>query len=396
MAPAGLADTSAIDDLLRTYVAQARTVADFDRLPIPYRAVATDMVTGNMVVLKEGDLATAMRASMAIPGAFAPVIFKDYILTDGGQVRNIPVDVARETCADVVIVVNLVEPPTPREKLVQATQLLARSMEVMLEANETIQLATLTDQDLRIDVYMGDIGTADFPRVPDTIPLGEQAARKVVDKLARYSVAPAEYVAWRERVTMHQAVDVRVAQVRFEGLEKVNPEYLRSRTQIQPGDDVTIDTISSDAMRMAVLDDVESVAYGSKATPRTRLSCGCPTNHPSGTTCCGRAWAFTPAAPATTSSCLASSTYGTGSTTAEGSGETPCRWVTRRCSGPVFTSRSTWPSATSWNRRCLLRARSKMCTWMAMPSRFTDSSTLEVPSNSASMLETPPSSGSVM
>ena len=114
VAPAGLVNTSAIEDLLRTYVAQARTVADFDRLPIPYRAVATDMVTGKMVVLKEGDLATAMRASMAIPGAFAPVIFKDYILTDGGLVRNIPVDVARETCADVVIVVNLVEPPTPR------------------------------------------------------------------------------------------------------------------------------------------------------------------------------------------------------------------------------------------------------------------------------------------
>jgi NTE family protein len=261
VAPAGLADTSAIDDLLRTYVAQARTVADFDRLPIPYRAVATDMVTGNMVVLKEGDLATAMRASMAIPGAFAPVVLKDYILTDGGQVRNIPVDVARETCEDVVIVVNLVEPPTPPEKLVQATQLLTRSMEVMLEANKNIQLATLTDKDLRIDVYMGDIGTADFPRVPDTIPLGEQAARKVADKLGRFSVPAAEYVAWRDRVTTHQAVDVRVAQVRFEGLDKVNPEYLRSRTRIRPGDNVTIDAISDDAMRMAVLDDVESVAY---------------------------------------------------------------------------------------------------------------------------------------
>ena len=140
----------------------------------------------------------------------------------------------------------------------------------MLEANENIQLATLTDQDLRIDVYMGDIGTADFPRVPDTIPLGEQAARKVVDKLARFSVTPAEYVAWRERVTMHQAIDVRVAQIRFEGLDKVNPEYLRSRTRIRPGDDVTIETISSDAMRMAVLDDVDSVAYrleGDAANP---------------------------------------------------------------------------------------------------------------------------------
>ena len=115
-------------------------VADFNQLPIPYRAVATDMITGDMVVLDHGDLATAMRASMAIPGAFSPVYFENYILADGGMVRNIPVDVARATCADIVIVVNLVEPsPTP-EKLVQATQLLARSMYVMLEANEKIQL----------------------------------------------------------------------------------------------------------------------------------------------------------------------------------------------------------------------------------------------------------------
>ncbi|HYP65844.1 MAG TPA: patatin-like phospholipase family protein, partial [Steroidobacteraceae bacterium] len=69
--PSGLVASSRIEDVLRAYVAQARTVADFDRLPIPYRAVATDMLTGEMVVLDHGDIATAMRASMAIPGAFA-------------------------------------------------------------------------------------------------------------------------------------------------------------------------------------------------------------------------------------------------------------------------------------------------------------------------------------
>ena len=72
-------------------------VADFNQLPIPYRAVATDMVSGDMVVLDRGDLATAMRASMAIPGAFSPVPYENYILADGGMVRNIPVDVARAT-----------------------------------------------------------------------------------------------------------------------------------------------------------------------------------------------------------------------------------------------------------------------------------------------------------
>ena len=115
--PYGLANSSAIDDLLRAYVARSRLVADFDKLPIPYRAVATDMITGDMVVLDHGDLANAMRASMAIPGAFSPVVGEGYILSDGGMVRNIPVDVARNTCADIVIVVNLVEPPATAEKL---------------------------------------------------------------------------------------------------------------------------------------------------------------------------------------------------------------------------------------------------------------------------------------
>jgi len=209
--PSGLTNTSGIDDLLRTYVARARMVSDFDKLPIPYRAVATDMVTGRMVVLDHGDLAMAMRASMAIPGAFAPVVWDKYILADGGQVRNIPVDVARQTCAEVVIVVNLVEPETPPEKLVEATQLLARSMDVMLTANEITQLETLTDRDVRVDVEMGDIGTADFTRVPETIPLGEVAARKVADRLAAYAVPEPEYVAWRDRVTMRQDVEARVA-----------------------------------------------------------------------------------------------------------------------------------------------------------------------------------------
>src|SRR6187549_958206 len=109
--PGGLVNTSNIEDLLRTYVANARSTSQFDKLPIPYRAVATDMVTGQMVVLDKGDLATAMRASMAIPGAFAPVLMDPWILNDGGLVRNIPIDVARNLCADQVIVVNLVELP---------------------------------------------------------------------------------------------------------------------------------------------------------------------------------------------------------------------------------------------------------------------------------------------
>jgi NTE family protein len=236
-------------------------VSDFDELPIPFRAVATDMVSGDMVVLDEGDIAIAMRASMAIPGAFSPVVLDPYILSDGGMVRNIPIDVARNTCADIVIVVNLVEPMPTRDKLVQAQQLLSRSMDVMFEVNEKAQLATLTDRDILINVPMGDITTADFDRLPETIPLGEAAARKAADRLAALSVPEPEYTAWRSAITTSQTIEAKVADVKVEGLDYVNPEYLRTLSSVKAGDSVKVGDISNDARSMAALDELDSVAY---------------------------------------------------------------------------------------------------------------------------------------
>jgi len=261
MLPAGLVDAAGIEDLLRSYVAEARLEPDFDLLPIPFRAVATDMVKGQMVVLNKGDLATAMRASMAIPGAFAPVVSKPYVLSDGFLVRNIPVDVARQTCADVVIVVKLTAPTAQPDQLRTAPQLVSRTMDVMVEANENVQLQTLTDRDVRIDVPMGDISAADFQRTVDAIPLGEAAARAVADQLSRYSVSPQEYAAWRANVTRPQGLEVRVASVRFEGLHYVNPDYLRTLTKVHAGDTVDTARISQDALRLGALEELDSVEY---------------------------------------------------------------------------------------------------------------------------------------
>jgi NTE family protein len=259
--PGGLISTSNVDDLLRSYVASARLETDFDKLPIPYRAVATDMVTGSIVVLDQGDLATAMRASMAIPGAFAPVLVDDKILSDGGLVRNIPIDVARDLCADVVIVVNLVEPAADPNRLRTATQLLSRTMDVMIEANETLQLQTLRPTDVRIDVEMGSITTADFERVPETIPLGEAATRAMSGALERFAVSEAQYLAWRDSVTMSQRIEARLAGVRFEGLKRVNPQYLAQRDRVKAGDVVDTAAISLEAQRMSALQDFDSVGY---------------------------------------------------------------------------------------------------------------------------------------
>lgn len=268
--PGGVINTGNVEDLLRTYVAGARFETDFDRLPIPYRAIATDMVAGEMVVLSEGDLATAMRASMAIPGAFEPVAKDGQILSDGGLVRNIPIDVARELCADVVIVVNLVEPGADPKKLRSALQLLGRTMDVAIIANENLQLGTLGPQDALVNVQMGTIGTADFERIPETVPLGEAAARAVAPSLMRYAVPPEQYAAWRKGVTQSQALEVQLAAVRFEGLERVNPGYLEAKAQVKAGDVVDTARISEEARRIAALQEFDTVDYrieGDRAAP---------------------------------------------------------------------------------------------------------------------------------
>jgi NTE family protein len=263
----GLINSSAIDDLLRGLVGKARAQTDFDRLPIPYRAVATDMLSGRMVVLSHGDLATAMRASMAVPGAFAPVLLDGDILSDGGLVRNIPVDVARNLCGDVLIVVNLAVPSVKPEQLQSAPQLLGRMNDIMFEQNQRLQLESLTAQDVRIDVEMGDIGSMDFERTPETIALGEAAARRAAPQLAHLAVSPERYLAWRKEVTSEQSIKTRVGEVRFAKVPRINTKYLDHVAGIKPGETVTTEQLSQGAERMAALQDIASVGYELKGDP---------------------------------------------------------------------------------------------------------------------------------
>lgn len=260
--PGGLLKTQDIEDTIRDLVNSARFQKDFDDLPIPFRAIATDMVTGDMVVLDSGDISVAMRASMAVPGAFSPVINKGRVLSDGGMVRNLPVDIARELCADVVIAVWLATPQPKAEDLTTALALVGRSMGVMIDANQKAQIATLTADDIGIEVQMGDIGTGDFQRFPEAVELGRQAAERLSAELSRYSVSSQEYLAWRESITSPIRPDVHLAEVRIAGLQKVNPEYVTSKLEhVEEGADVTAEQISADTDRLYALGHFERVDY---------------------------------------------------------------------------------------------------------------------------------------
>ncbi len=160
-------------------------IASFDDLPIPFRCVATDMQSGDRVVLHDGSLATAVRASMAIPGVFTPVEINGHVLADGGMVENIPVEVVREMEADTVIAVYLRVPLGEREQLETLTGVLSRALDVTLLQNERRSLA-LANATITVDT--GDLSINDYNRLPELIHLGYQAAAAQAATLLPYAI----------------------------------------------------------------------------------------------------------------------------------------------------------------------------------------------------------------
>ena len=109
--PKGVIAGVSIESFFRNLSTPAFGVTDFNKLPIPFRAMATDIETGDAVVLSHGSLAQAMRASMSVPGAIAPIEIDGRLLVDGGIANNLPIDEARKLCGDVIIAVNISTPP---------------------------------------------------------------------------------------------------------------------------------------------------------------------------------------------------------------------------------------------------------------------------------------------
>jgi NTE family protein len=260
--PGGLIVTQEIEQFIRTLVAPFRYTSDFDELPIPFRAVATDMVAGEVVIIDNGDLSQAMRASMALPGVFSPVTVEGKVLSDGGMMRNLPVDIGRELCGEVVIAVWMSSPPAEADGLTSAISLIGRSIDVMIGANERLAIESLTTSDVAIDVPMGDIGTSDFTRIPEAVQLGRRAAEGMRAELSRFSVSEGEYLAWLEGLSRTQAPETALAEVRIVGTERVNPEYVRAQLKnAAPGEILTPQAIAEDTERVYALGDFEGVDY---------------------------------------------------------------------------------------------------------------------------------------
>jgi NTE family protein len=237
------------------------SVTDFDDLPIPYRAVATDIENGKEVVLGSGSLAKAIRASMAVPAAFDPVDLDGRLLVDGGLANNVPVSVARDMGADVLIVVNVGSGLLSREQITSALAVTGQLANFLFSLNTEHQLKTLDSDDVLITPDLGDIGGGSFDRAAETIAPGEAAAREVTDALRRYSVSNDEYARFVARRSQRRPGAPVIDSVRVDNRSPLSDAVIAERISATPGEPLDLPQLEQDIGRVYGLEVFESVRY---------------------------------------------------------------------------------------------------------------------------------------
>jgi NTE family protein len=199
--PKGLISGQKLNQILRRLTLPVAAAHDFDGLPTPFRAVATDLESGEAVVLGDGDLVTAMRASISAPGVFIPVEHEGRLLVDGGLAENLPIDVARAMGVDRVIVVDVGFPLQKRDRLQSVGTISNQMLAILIRRGSDAQRATLGPDDVLLDPQLGDASSFDFAQIGRAIGSGEAAARGRSAQLAALAL-PAEqyrgYLAARE------------------------------------------------------------------------------------------------------------------------------------------------------------------------------------------------------
>ena len=166
---------------------------ELQSLPLPVSIVATDIGTGERVVLRDGSLTLAMRASMSVPGLLAPLNYRGRKLVDGGLVDNVPIREVRERCgAQVVIAVNVGSPPLPAEQVTGLLSVTTQMVALLTEQNVSASIAQLTRDDIYIKPDLGTITAGDFDRHAEAADRGRAATEALVERLS--AVLPFEFL----------------------------------------------------------------------------------------------------------------------------------------------------------------------------------------------------------
>ncbi|AXO87640.1 hypothetical protein DZC75_06225 [Pseudomonas parafulva] len=256
--PLGVIQGQNLSLLLESKLAHTADIRDFDKLPIPFRAVATDIASGEKVVFRRGHLPQVVRASMSIPAVFAPVELDGRLLVDGGMVDNIPLDVVREMGVDLAIVVDIGTPLRSRKQLATVVDVLNQSITLMTRRNSEEQLASLGREDILVQPPLSAFGVTDFGRAQDMIDAGYRATRALDARLAGLRRGGDAELAVARSPRQRTPV---ITAIKVENDSKVSDEVIRYYIRQPIGEPLALDRLQTDMGTLYGLDYFDRVQY---------------------------------------------------------------------------------------------------------------------------------------
>ncbi len=208
---------------------------DFNQFPIPFRAVTTDLNEGEPYVIDHGDLAMAMRASMAVPLVFGPVKHQNRMLVDGGMLNNLPVDVVKAMGADIVIAVNISSPLAQVDEQSSVLAVTYQSIDVALVQNtkKSLKLA-----DIVIQPELKGIDASMFNRVAEMINDGYLSTYAQSAQLTDLTLPENQYITHLySRNFLPRDIPSRISFVQFIGNDRTSSERLMTRADALIGEE---------------------------------------------------------------------------------------------------------------------------------------------------------------
>lgn len=259
--PPGVVLGHRLDLILRELTLNASDVHDFDDLPIPFRAIASDIVAGEAYTMGKGDLALAIRASMSVPAAFAPVLVDGRLLVDGGLVGNFGVGVIQDMDVDLIIAVDVEFPMYKMDELDSAIAISEQVLTLLIRQETRRQIDRLGPKDVLITPELGLLASSDFARAAETFEIGAAATRALADELQAMALDEDAYALYLSERTVLPPPTDKLAFVRVVHDAKVAPEILAARMDVQVGDPIDANVLAAEAELLFGLRLFEKVGY---------------------------------------------------------------------------------------------------------------------------------------
>jgi len=257
---------------------------NIEELTLPLTLIATDIGTGGRVAMRSGNLTSAMRASMSVPGVMAPIVREGKKLVDGGLVDNVPIQEVRDRCgAEAVIAINVGSPLSKPEEVGGLLSVVGQMVNLLTEQNVAASLKLLGPRDVYMRPELGDITAASFERQLDAAAIGRATALAHAEALRRYSVTPAEYELWRNRLqaATHTA-GARIDEIQIGETRYVNRNTVREALAQKEGEPLDVAKLDKDLIRIYSGGDLQTIDYSVLTEREKRILKVTPVEKPLG------------------------------------------------------------------------------------------------------------------